>query len=192
MLLLIDNYDSFTHNLARYFVELGQQVKVVRNDEIDCRGIEQLAPEYLVLSPGPCTPNEAGISLKAIEKFSGKLPILGVCLGYQAIGQVFGANVIRAKAVKHGKTSELTHCESPLFQDVPNPFTATRYHSLVLDEQSLPEEFRVTAWSEDDGQREIMAIEHKVLPLMGVQFHPESLLTRYGHKILNNFIQTVK
>ena len=172
MLLLIDNYDSFTHNLARYFVELGQEVKVVRNDDIDCKDIEQLAPEFLVFSPGPCTPNEAGITLKAIEQFSGKLPILGVCLGYQAIGQVFGANVVRAKTVKHGKTSELKHSDSALFADVPNPFTATRYHSLVLDEQSVPETFQVTAWSEDDGQREIMAIEHRTLPLMGCNFTP--------------------
>lgn len=188
MLLLIDNYDSFTHNLARYFVELGQEVEVVRNDQIDYKGINDLAPEYLVLSPGPCTPNEAGITLEAIKHFAGHLPILGVCLGYQAIGQTFGANVVRAKAVKHGKTSEVFHSQSPLFKGVPDPFTATRYHSLVLEESSLPNDFKVSAWSQEEGMREVMAIEHQSLPIMGVQFHPESLLTTSGHQILQNFL----
>lgn len=192
MLLLIDNYDSFTHNLARYFVELGQEVEVIRNDRIDCEGIKELAPEYLVLSPGPCTPNEAGITLEAIKHFTGRLPIMGVCLGYQAIGQTFGANVVRAKAVKHGKTSEVFHCHSPLFTDVPDPFIATRYHSLVLDELSLPDGFKVTAWSQEEAIREVMAIEHESLPIMGVQFHPESLLTTSGHQILQNFLNTTK
>ena len=164
----------------------------MRNDEVDLKEIERLNPDCLVFSPGPCTPDEAGITLKAIEQFSAKLPILGVCLGHQAIGQVFGANVIRAKAVKHGKTSQLLHSGGKLFKDVPTPFTATRYHSLVLDQNSLPGEFQVTAWSDEGGQKEIMAIEHSKLPVMGVQFHPESLLTRYGHTILRNFIQATR
>lgn len=191
MLLLIDNYDSFTHNLARYFSELGQQVMVVRNDLIDITGIEQLAPDYLVISPGPCTPNEAGISLQAIKHFAGRIPILGVCLGHQAIGQVFGAKVVRASQVMHGKTSAVEHTDSALFRDIDSPFVATRYHSLVLDWSSLPAEFNVTAWVEEwDGQRTAMAIEHKMLPLHGVQFHPESVLTEAGHCILANFLRT--
>lgn len=192
MLLLIDNYDSFTHNLARYFVELGQKVEVIRNDQIDCDGIARLAPDYLVFSPGPCTPNEAGITLEAIRRFAGQIPILGVCLGYQAIGQVFGANVTGAKAIKHGKTSEVFHADTPLFSNTPSPFTATRYHSLVLEENTLPNEFEVTAWSMDKGIREAMAIEHRTLALMGVQFHPESLLTECGHQILSNFLKNSK
>lgn len=189
MLLLIDNYDSFTHNLARYFAELGQQVKVVRNDQLSLEDIASLAPDYLVFSPGPCTPDQAGITLSAIERFAGQIPILGVCLGYQAIGQVFGAHVIRAKQVMHGKTSQVYHCGSALFTDVSNPFIATRYHSLVLEQNSIPEEFIISAWTEQQGQREaIMAIEHKTLPLAGVQFHPESVLTDAGHQILDNFL----
>lgn len=190
MLLLIDNYDSFTHNLARYFVELGQSVQVIRNDHIDCAGIEKLAPDHLVISPGPCTPNQAGVSLAAIKHFATKLPILGVCLGHQAIGQAFGAKVIRAKNIKHGKTSAVLHSRSPLFAEVTSPFTATRYHSLLLDEDSIAPTFKVTAWCEEPGfAREVMAIEHKSLPIAGVQFHPESLLTCSGHKILSNFLQ---
>ena len=191
MLLLIDNYDSFTHNLARYFVELGQQVEVVRNDKLSCAQIEDKAPEFLVLSPGPCTPNEAGISLEAVSRFAGKIPILGVCLGHQAIGQVFGAKVVRARNIKHGKTSQVFHQNSALFNNIPNPFIATRYHSLLLEENSIPKEFMISAWCEEEGQeREVMAIEHLSLPIMGVQFHPESLLTEFGRAILANFIST--
>jgi anthranilate synthase/aminodeoxychorismate synthase-like glutamine amidotransferase len=190
MLLLIDNYDSFTHNLARYFVELGQDVKVVRNNQIDCDAIARLKPDHLVISPGPCTPNEAGISLQVVERFAGKIPLLGVCLGHQAIGQVFGAKVIQARNIKHGKTSKIQHSGSALFTGIANPFTATRYHSLVLDYESIPAEFNVSAWCHDvDFQPEVMAIEHKSLALAGVQFHPESLLTEFGHELLGNFLK---
>lgn len=203
MLLLIDNYDSFTHNLARYFIELGQEVIVRRNDDISCEQITTLNPKYLVLSPGPCTPDSAGITLEAIKTFAGKLPILGVCLGHQAIGQAFGANVIRAQQIKHGKTSRIYHKGSALFNQVNYPFTATRYHSLVLDKDSIPEDFIVTAWSlfstneetplgAEIEQQEVMAIEHKTLPIFGVQFHPESLLTEFGHRILLNFLNNKK
>ncbi|GGD73336.1 anthranilate synthase component II [Lacimicrobium alkaliphilum] len=190
MLLLIDNYDSFTHNLARYFAELGQQVKVVRNDQLSLEDIAGMEPQYLVFSPGPCTPDQAGITLSAIELFAGQIPILGVCLGYQAIGQVFGAEVVRARKVMHGKTSQVYHGNSALFNDVSNPFTATRYHSLVLEEATIPEEFVISAWTQEQGHREaIMAIEHNALPLCGVQFHPESVLTDAGHRILGNFLR---
>lgn len=189
MLLLIDNYDSFTHNLARYFVELGQDVKVVRNDQTDVAEIEKLAPDFLVISPGPCSPDESGISLQAIQSFHGKVPLLGVCLGHQALGQVFGAKVIRASNIKHGKTSRILHSQSALFKDVPNPFVATRYHSLLLANHSIPPDFEVTAWCEEKDQIEVMAIEHISLPSMGVQFHPESLLTESGHQILANFLR---
>ena len=203
MLLLIDNYDSFTHNLARYFIELGQEVIVRRNDEISCNEIAQLNPEYLVFSPGPCTPDSAGITLEAIKSFADKLPILGVCLGHQAIGQAFGAKVVRAKQIKHGKTTLIYHHKSALFEEVNSPFIATRYHSLVIDEASIPEAFTVTAWSHTTShneekldielnQHEVMAIEHKILPIFGVQFHPESLLTEFGHGILNNFLKSKK
>ena len=189
MLLLIDNYDSFTHNLARYFVELGQQVKVVRNDQLSCQDITQLNPDFLVISPGPCTPDQAGISLQAIEQFTGIIPILGVCLGHQAIGQVFGAQIVRAYNIKHGKTSLIQHNGSLLFQGVPSPFTATRYHSLLLEPASISSDFSVTAWSQEQSSaKEVMAIEHHSLALAGVQFHPESLLTEFGHQILANFI----
>ena len=203
MLLLIDNYDSFTYNLARYFEELGQEVVVLRNDEISCAEIEYLSPKFLVFSPGPRTPNSSGITLEAIQVFAGVIPILGVCLGHQAIGQVFGAKVIKAKQIKHGKTSQIYHSHSCLFKDVPIPFVATRYHSLVLDGLSIPEGFKITAWCNvnadgksdalrQDGteNREVMAIEHNTLPIFGVQFHPESLLTEFGHHILNNFLTT--
>ncbi|GAB3013224.1 anthranilate synthase component II [Bowmanella dokdonensis] len=190
MLLMIDNYDSFSHNLVRYFRELGQQVEVVRNDQLSVEQIAARRPDYLVLSPGPCTPNESGITLAAIDKYAGVIPILGVCLGYQAIGQVFGASVVRAERVMHGKTSRLGHAHSPLFQGVDNPFLATRYHSLVLASQSIPNEFRVTAWVEDAAEQGTpMAIEHRSLPLCGVQFHPESVMTPAGHQILSNFLQ---
>jgi para-aminobenzoate synthetase component II len=190
MLLLIDNYDSFTHNLARYFVELGQEVRVIRNDEIDCTGITKLNPDYLVISPGPCTPDEAGISLAAIEKFAGKIPLLGVCLGHQAIGQVFGCQVSRAQNIKHGKTSLVQHNGSALFKDIPSSFIATRYHSLILETHSIGTEFNVSAWcQEPDNSLEVMAIEHHALALVGVQFHPESLLTEFGHQMLANFLK---
>jgi anthranilate synthase/aminodeoxychorismate synthase-like glutamine amidotransferase len=194
MLLLIDNYDSFTHNLAHYFIELGQDVKVVRNDEINCTDIENINPEYLVFSPGPCTPDQAGISLQAIKQFSGKIPILGVCLGHQAIGQVFGATLLNAQQIRHGKTSMVYHQQSKLFQDVSSPFQATRYHSLLLGTNTIPDSFNITAWCNPTDKAslgvdsEVMAIEHKSLPIYGVQFHPESLLTEFGHKILENFL----
>lgn len=190
MLLLIDNFDSFTHNLARYFVELDQVVEVVRNNAITLAQIEEMAPRYLVISPGPCTPNEAGISLSAIAHFAGKIPLLGVCLGHQAIGQAFGAKVINARTVRHGKVSSVFHHNSGVMKDLSSPFNATRYHSLVLDPKSLPEVLLVDAWCEEhDGYREIMAISHRYLPVFGVQFHPESLLTEHGHLLLNQFLQ---
>ncbi|GAA0858816.1 aminodeoxychorismate/anthranilate synthase component II [Aliiglaciecola litoralis] len=188
MLLLIDNYDSFTHNLARYFRELGQQVEVVRNDQITVAQIAEIAPRYLVFSPGPCTPNEAGVTLSAVKAFAGNIPMLGVCLGHQAIGQVFGANVIVARHIMHGKTSMLQHSNSPLFNNIETQFQATRYHSLILDAASISEQFQMTCWCDELGDIEPMAIEHKSLPIVGVQFHPESLLTPDGHKILQNFI----
>jgi para-aminobenzoate synthetase component 2 len=189
MLLLIDNYDSFTHNLARYFVELGQEVKVVRNDAITCSEIAILNPQYLVLSPGPCTPNESGVTLEAIATFAGKIPMLGVCLGHQAIAQVFGAKITRAKHVLHGKTAKVHHSASRLFVDIENPFVATRYHSLLIAADTLSANFAVTAWCEMDNTREIMAIEDHIQQIYGVQFHPESLLTEAGHDILQNFLR---
>lgn len=190
MLLLIDNYDSFSHNLARYFVELGQTVNVVRNDQISIQEIERLQPEYLVLSPGPCTPNEAGISLDAVKAFAGRIPMLGVCLGHQTIAQAFGAKIVGADSVMHGKTSQLQHNRSKLFNQVNQSFRVTRYHSLVVEPGSLSQNFDVTAWvdSSEQSKREIMAIEHKSFTLMGVQFHPESLMTEFGHQILANFL----
>ncbi|MEG3766330.1 aminodeoxychorismate/anthranilate synthase component II [Alteromonas sp. 14N.309.X.WAT.G.H12] len=190
MLLLIDNFDSFTHNLARYFTELGQTVRVIRNDAITLSQIQTLAPDMLVFSPGPCTPNEAGITLAAIQAFAGTIPMLGVCLGHQSIGQAFGAQVVGARCIKHGKTSPLIHHNSGLFQHLPTPFQVTRYHSLVIAPDSLPDTFSVDAWCEETpGEREIMAVSHKSLPIWGVQFHPESLLTEHGHALLNTFIQ---
>jgi anthranilate synthase/aminodeoxychorismate synthase-like glutamine amidotransferase len=203
MLLLIDNYDSFTHNLAHYFEELGQKVVVVRNDEIDCVRIRTLCPDYLVFSPGPCTPDSSGVTLEAIEVFAGLIPILGVCLGHQAIGQVFGAKIVKAQQIRHGKTSQIFHSHSTLFKNVPIPFAATRYHSLVVDDMSIPDDFKITAWCSNgvnvknndlcqnrSNKTEVMAIEHKTLPIYGVQFHPESLLTEFGHLILNNFLNS--
>ncbi|GAL14137.1 para-aminobenzoate synthase amidotransferase component [Vibrio astriarenae] len=191
MLLIIDNYDSFTFNLYQYFCELGAQVKVVRNDEISIAEIEALAPTHLVISPGPCTPNEAGISLEAIKHFSGKLPILGVCLGHQAIAQAFGGEVIRAKQVMHGKTSPITHTNHSVFAGLNNPLTVTRYHSLVVKADSLPDCFDVTAWTlNEQGEfDEIMGYQHKTLPIHAVQFHPESIKTEQGHALLANFLQ---
>ena len=190
MLLLIDNVDSFTHNLARYFRELGCEVLVVRNNDITLADIKALNPEQLVISPGPCTPDEAGISLEAIARFAGTIPVLGVCLGHQAIGQVFGATVAGAREIRHGKTSKVFHNSTNLFQQVPNGFAATRYHSLVIAPDSLPATLQVDAWCEhNDGYREIMGVSHKTLPVWGVQFHPESLLTEHGHNILDNFLK---
>lgn len=191
MLLLIDNYDSFTYNLYQYFCELGAEVLVKRNDELQLTDIERLAPQRLVVSPGPCTPNEAGISLDAIRHFAGKLPILGVCLGHQALGQVFGAKVVRAREVMHGKTSAIRHFDSGVFHGLNNPLTVTRYHSLVLEAATLPDCFEVTAWSERDGVRdEIMGIRHRQLALEGVQFHLESILSEQGHQLLDNFLKS--
>lgn len=191
MLLLIDNYDSFTYNLYQYFCELGAEVLVKRNDELQLADIERLAPQRLVISPGPCTPNEAGISLAAIQHFAGKLPILGVCLGHQALGQAFGAKVVRAREVMHGKTSAIRHLDSGVFRGLNNPLTVTRYHSLVLEAATLPDCFEVTAWSERDGVRdEIMGIRHRQSALEGVQFHPESILSEQGHQLLDNFLKS--
>ncbi|CAI1111112.1 Para-aminobenzoate synthase glutamine amidotransferase component II [Serratia proteamaculans] len=191
MLLLIDNYDSFTYNLYQYFCQLGAEVLVKRNDELQLADIERLAPQHLVISPGPCTPNEAGISLAAIRHFAGRLPILGVCLGHQALGQVFGAKVVRAREVMHGKTSAIRHLDSGVFHGLNNPLTVTRYHSLVLEAATLPDCFEVTAWSERDGVRdEIMGIRHRQLALEGVQFHPESILSEQGHQLLDNFLKS--
>jgi len=185
MLLIIDNYDSFTYNLAQYFGELGQEVEVVRNDAIDLTGVAAKKPERIVVSPGPCTPNEAGISVPLIKEFAGRLPILGVCLGHQSIGAAFGGKIVRAKRVMHGKTSEITHNRQDCFSAIPSPYTVVRYHSLVIDRATLPAELSVTAES-DDG--EIMGVRHKTLPVWGVQFHPESIITEYGHDLLRNFL----
>jgi len=188
---MIDNYDSFTYNVVQYFGELGADVKVVRNDEITIEEIEALNPEHLVISPGPCTPNEAGISVAAIKHFAGKIPILGICLGHQSIGQAFGGDIIRAGQVMHGKTSEVYHEDKGVFANLARPFTATRYHSLVIDKNTLPECLEMTAWTQnDDGSiEEIMGVQHKTLPIQGVQFHPESILTQHGHDLLNNFLK---
>jgi para-aminobenzoate synthetase component 2 len=190
MLLLIDNYDSFTWNLVQYFAELGETVVVKRHDEIDLAGIAALRPDHLVISPGPCSPNEAGISLAAIREFAGQVPILGVCLGHQALAQAFGGNIIRARQVVHGKNSLIRHDNSSVFCGLKNPLSVTRYHSLVVDRHSLPAEFRLTAWTEtaDGAVDEIMGIAHRTLPLHGVQFHPEAILSEQGHQLLANFL----
>lgn len=191
MILMIDNYDSFTYNIVQYLLELGADVVVHRNDDIDLDGIAALKPEKIVISPGPCTPNEAGISMPCIEHFAGTIPILGICLGHQSIGQVFGGKVIRAKEVMHGKTSPIHHNESGVFRNLAGPFTATRYHSLVVEQDSLPECLEVTAWTEADGQiDEIMGLRHRELAVEGVQFHPESILSEHGHALLQNFLQS--
>ncbi len=191
MILMIDNYDSFTYNIVQYLGELGADVKVVRNDEITLAEIEQLAPERIVVSPGPCTPNEAGISMPVIEHFAGKIPLLGVCLGHQSIGQVFGGKVIRARQVMHGKTSPIHHASKGVFTGLNNPLTATRYHSLIIEKESLPDCLEITAWTQhDDGSMdEIMGVRHKTLAVEGVQFHPESILTEQGHELLKNFLE---
>ena len=185
MIAMIDNYDSFTYNLVQYLSELGAETRVFRNDEISVDELEAMAPSHLVISPGPCTPNEAGITLAAIARFAGKLPILGVCLGHQAIGQAFGGKVVRARQVMHGKVSRIRHDEKGIFEKIPNDFVATRYHSLVVEHSSLPECLAVTAQSEDG---EVMGLRHRSLDIEGVQFHPEALLTEHGHEMLQNFI----
>ena len=186
MLLVIDNYDSFTYNLVQYFGELGEDVQVFRNDEITLEGVENLNPARMVVSPGPCTPNEAGISVPAIKYFAGKMPILGVCLGHQSIGQAFGGKIVHAKQLMHGKTSAINHVNSGVFRGLPDIFQATRYHSLVIERESLPNCLDVTAWTADG---EIMGVRHKTLPVEGVQFHPESILTEHGHALLKNFLK---
>lgn len=189
MLLMIDNYDSFTYNLVQYLGELGEDVRVYRNDEITLEEIEHLAPDRIVVSPGPCTPNEAGISVPLIRKFAGKIPILGVCLGHQSIGQAFGGKVIHAGKVMHGKTSAVHHNDEGVFHGLPQDFRATRYHSLAIERESVPDCLEITAQSEDG---EIMGIRHKALAVEGVQFHPESVLTEHGHQLLRNFISSAK
>jgi anthranilate synthase/aminodeoxychorismate synthase-like glutamine amidotransferase len=189
MVLMIDNYDSFTFNLVQYLGELGADTRVVRNDELAVTDVEALAPSHIVLSPGPCTPNEAGITLETIERLAGRIPILGVCLGHQAIGQAFGGKVVRAKQVMHGKVSRVRHDQHGVFSQVPNDFVATRYHSLVVERASLPKCLEISAESEDG---EIMGLRHRSLPVEGVQFHPEALLTEHGHQMLRNFIQGTK
>ncbi len=186
MILMIDNYDSFTYNLVQYFGELGADMRVVLNDEMSVAAIAALKPEKIVISPGPCSPNEAGVSLEVIRTFAGKVPILGVCLGHQAIGQAFGGKVVHARELMHGKTSPVTHVDRGVFSGLPTPFTATRYHSLAVERASLPVELEVTAWT-DDG--EIMGLQHRTLAVEGVQFHPESILTEHGHRMLKNFLQ---
>lgn len=191
MLLMIDNYDSFTYNVVQYLGELGAEVKVIRNDEMTIAQIEALNPERIVVSPGPCTPSEAGVSIEAILHFAGKLPILGVCLGHQSIGQAFGGDVVRARQVMHGKTSPVQHRDLGVFAGLNNPLTVTRYHSLVVKRETLPDCLEVTAWTaHDDGSvDEIMGLRHKTLNIEGVQFHPESILTEQGHELLANFLR---
>jgi anthranilate synthase component II len=190
-ILMIDNYDSFTYNLVQYFGELGAEIRVFRNDEISVEQIAALAPSHIVVSPGPCTPAEAGISVAAIKHFGGKIPLLGVCLGHQGIGEAFGGKVVRAKRVMHGKVSSIRHRGEGVFAGLPDPFNATRYHSLVIEQESLPDCLEVTAWTENpDGSiEEIMGVRHKTLVIEGVQFHPESILTEHGHQLLQNFLR---
>jgi anthranilate synthase component II len=191
VLLMIDNYDSFTYNLVQYFGELGQEVRVERNDAITVEQIEALAPSHVVISPGPCTPNEAGVSLQVFERLAGRIPILGVCLGHQALGQAFGGQVVRARQIMHGKTSMIRHQGQGVFEGLSDPFEATRYHSLVVAQETLPECLELTAWTEnaDGSVDEIMGLRHRELRAEGVQFHPESILTRHGHDLLRNFLR---
>ena len=191
MLLMIDNYDSFTYNLVQYLGELGADVRVFRNDEISVEQIEGLNPDHIVISPGPCTPNEAGISVEAIKTFAGRIPLLGVCLGHQSIGQAFGGRIVHARQVMHGKTSPVHHADTGIFTGLANPYQATRYHSLVIEKESLPKCLEITAWTqnEDGSMDEIMGVRHKELDVQGVQFHPESILTEHGHDLLRNFIE---
>ncbi|BAD74352.1 para-aminobenzoate synthases component II [Geobacillus kaustophilus HTA426] len=186
---MIDNYDSFTYNLVQYLGVLGEELIVKRNDEITVAEIERLRPDFIMISPGPCTPNEAGVSLEVIDRFAGQIPIFGVCLGHQAIAQAFGGRVVRAPRLMHGKTSSVYHDGETIFCGVPNPFTATRYHSLIVEKETLPDCFVVSAWTKED---EVMAIRHKTLPVEGVQFHPESIMTSHGMQLLKNFINTYK
>jgi para-aminobenzoate synthetase component II len=189
MIIMIDNYDSFTYNLVQYLGVLGEELIVKRNDEVTIKEIERLNPDFIMISPGPCTPNEAGISLEAIAYFAGKIPIFGVCLGHQAIAQVFGGKVVRADRLMHGKTSQVFHDEKTIFSGIPSPVTAARYHSLIVEKETLPDCFEISAWTEE---KEIMAIRHKTLPVEGVQFHPESIMTSHGMQLLKNFIETYK
>ena len=186
MILVIDNYDSFTYNLVQYLGEIGEEVVVRRNDEIDLAGVEALKPDHILISPGPCTPNEAGISLSLIDHFKGVIPIFGVCLGHQAIGQAFGGDVIRAERLMHGKTSEILHDGKTIFEGLPSPFTATRYHSLIVKRETLPDCLEISA---ETAEGEIMALRHKEYPIEGVQFHPESIITQHGHQMLRNFLR---
>ena len=192
MILMIDNYDSFTYNIVQYLAELKVDVKVYRNDELTLADIERLSPEKIVISPGPCTPNEAGVSVDTIKNFAGKIPILGICLGHQSIGQAFGGQIVRAKQVMHGKTSMMHHSDRGVFKGLSNPFQATRYHSLVIEQTTLPECLDMTAWTEnvDGSLDEIMGVRHKELSVEGVQFHPESILTQHGHDLLSNFLNS--
>ena len=185
MLLFIDNYDSFTYNIVQYLAQLGQEVKVLCNDDIDLDGIADLRPNYLLIGPGPCSPKEAGISVAAMHRFAGEIPILGVCLGHQTIGEAFGGKVVRAKTLMHGKTSPVFHHGTGVFRDLPNPVVCTRYHSLVIERESLPDCLEITAWTEDG---EIMGVRHRDYAVEGVQFHPEGLLTEHGHEMLQNFL----
>lgn len=191
MLLMIDNYDSFTFNLVQYLQALGAEVRVERNDALTVEQIEKLAPERIVISPGPCTPNEAGVSLAVFEQLAGRIPVFGVCLGHQSLGQAFGGRVVRAKRIMHGKTSLIHHTGQGVFAGLPSPFEATRYHSLVVERESLPDCLEITAWTqnEDGSMEEIMGLRHRTLPAEGVQFHPESILTQHGHALLRNFLQ---
>lgn len=191
MLLMIDNYDSFTFNLVQYLQTLGAEVKVVRNDELSVDEVERLAPERIVVSPGPCTPNEAGITVELIERLGPRIPILGVCLGHQGIGQAYGGDVVRAGRIMHGKTSKIRHTGSGVFAGLPDPYEATRYHSLVVDKATLPDCLEVTAWTDnaDGSMEEIMGLRHREHPVEGVQFHPESILTEHGHALLKNFLE---
>ncbi len=192
MLLMIDNYDSFTYNLVQYFGELGAEVRVYRNDRISVEEIESLAPEKIVISPGPCTPNEAGVSVQSIRTFAGRIPILGVCLGHQSIGQAFGGRIVHANEIMHGKTSLIHHGDEGVFRGLPNPLEATRYHSLVIEKHSLPDCLEITAWTcgPDDEVDEIMGVRHREFEVEGVQFHPESILTECGHNLLRNFLES--
>ncbi|MFT5210886.1 MAG: anthranilate synthase component 2 [Flavobacterium sp.] len=197
MILMIDNYDSFTYNLVQYFGELGEEVQVYRNDEITVSQIEAMLPDIIVISPGPCTPNEAGISMEVVEHFGSKIPLLGICLGHQSMGKVYGGQIVRAREVKHGKTSPIYHNSQGVFENLPNPFIATRYHSLIIDKASLPDCFELSAWTQVDGKAdgkvdEIMGIRHKEFMMEGVQFHPESILTEHGHDLLENFLRKVR
>ena len=194
MLLMIDNYDSFTFNIVQYLSELGEDVRVYRNDEISIQEIRELSPDVIVISPGPCTPNEAGVSMDVVRAFEGEIPILGICLGHQSIGQVYGGKIVKAGQVMHGKTSLIHHTGKDVFTGLANPFTATRYHSLVVEKESLPDCFEVTAWTENDAGEleEVMGIRHRTFAMTGVQFHPESILTEHGHDLLGNFLNLVE